>query len=242
RHKEWFDSSQEKFVSVVDRTLQGYCDQNLSIHKLHLHLLRPDSRPAVSLLNKWIPILALNIKAFKLNFLSFSLAYYDLPSAVFLAESLEELNLGNCRLSPVESLRFKCLRTLTLEKVQFDGGTFENITSGCPLLKRLVLNNCQGLRNFKALPGHNHFALCDFKSINETRSIEINVPNLETVTLSSVLNYVEGFGFRLLASNYLGIKEHVLFDEIEDLLRNAKETPAEVAEELLKGDDADVAL
>ncbi|KAL0332922.1 UNVERIFIED_CONTAM: protein HYPER-SENSITIVITY-RELATED 4 [Sesamum calycinum] len=49
-------------------------------------------------------------------------------------------------------------------------------------------------------------------------------------------------GFKLLASNYLGIKEHSLFGEIEDLVRNAKATPAEVAEQLLKNDDADVSL
>ncbi|CAA0833992.1 cytochrome BC1 synthesis [Striga hermonthica] len=56
------------------------------------------------------------------------------------------------------------------------------------------------------------------------------------------LSYCTPSGFRLLASNYLGVKEHVMFDEIEDLIRNAKTTPAEVAEELLKDDNADVAL
>ncbi|GER44204.1 F-box/RNI-like superfamily protein [Striga asiatica] len=182
--EKWFDNTQEKFVSVINRTLQGYRDQNLSIHKLHLDLSRPDSRPVVSLLDKWIPIIAaLNIKAFKLNFRSYTPLYYDLPSAVFLAESLEELHLSNCRLSPVESLRFKCLRTLTLSVVQFDGGTFEKITSGCPSLRRLVLNFCEGLRNVRlseaALPGLKYFELCDSEIVG--RSVEIDVPNIETV-------------------------------------------------------------
>ncbi|GER44239.1 cytochrome P450 [Striga asiatica] len=177
-----FDTTQQNFISVVNRTLQGYLDQNLSIHKLHLHLSSPDSQPVISLLHKWFPIIAaLNIKAFKLNFLSYT---HDLPSAVFLAESLEELHLSNCKLSPVESVRFKCLRTLTLEKFKFDGGTFEKITWGCPLLRRLVLTNCWGLRNVRvsetASPGLKHFVLRDFERI-EGRSIEIYVPNIETM-------------------------------------------------------------
>lgn len=56
------------------------------------------------------------------------------------------------------------------------------------------------------------------------------------------MSYCTPCGFRLLASNYLGIKDHALFEEIEDLIRNAKTTPAEVAEQLLKNDDPDVSL
>ena len=57
------------------------------------------------------------------------------------------------------------------------------------------------------------------------------------------LSYCTIDGFKLLATNYLGINgEHRLFEEIERLLENAKVTPAEIAEELLKSDDSDVAL
>ncbi|KAI3450985.1 hypothetical protein Pfo_007650 [Paulownia fortunei] len=56
------------------------------------------------------------------------------------------------------------------------------------------------------------------------------------------MSYCTPCGFKLLVSNYLGIKEHVLFKEIEDLIGNAKATPAEVAEQLLKNDDPDVSL
>ncbi|KAL8473842.1 hypothetical protein ACS0TY_030629 [Phlomoides rotata] len=57
------------------------------------------------------------------------------------------------------------------------------------------------------------------------------------------MSYCTPSGFRLLASNYLGIKDdHVLFEEIEDLITNAKVTPAEVAEQLLKDDDPKVSL
>ncbi|XP_004150005.3 AAA-ATPase At3g50940 [Cucumis sativus] len=56
------------------------------------------------------------------------------------------------------------------------------------------------------------------------------------------MSYCSPCGFRLLASNYLGIENHQLFGEIEELILKAKVTPAEVAEQLLKGEDGDTAL
>ncbi|CAA0834000.1 F-box/LRR-repeat protein [Striga hermonthica] len=177
----WFDNTQQNFVSVVSRTLQGYLDQNLSVHKLHLDL----SRPMVSLLDKWMWIIAaLGIKAFKLDIFSSTSVYYDLPSAVFLSDSLQELHLCNCRLSPVESVRFNSLHMLTLEEVQVDGRTFETKTLRCPLLRRLVIKRCWELRNvwLSEAPGLKHFELFDSERM-EGRTIEIDVPNLETVSI-----------------------------------------------------------
>ncbi|PON71485.1 Spastin [Parasponia andersonii] len=58
------------------------------------------------------------------------------------------------------------------------------------------------------------------------------------------MSYCTKDGFRTLASNYLGIhcNGHRLCEEIEGLISNTEVTPAEVAEELMKSDDADVAL
>nr|GEV06321.1 AAA-ATPase At3g50940-like [Tanacetum cinerariifolium] len=56
------------------------------------------------------------------------------------------------------------------------------------------------------------------------------------------MSYCTPCGFRLLASNYLGITEHKLFEEIEDLIREVEITPAEIAEQLLKDDHPDIAL
>ncbi|KAK9062014.1 hypothetical protein SSX86_019198 [Deinandra increscens subsp. villosa] len=56
------------------------------------------------------------------------------------------------------------------------------------------------------------------------------------------MSYCTPSGFRLLASNYLGIMEHGLFEEIEDLIGEVEITPAEIAEQLLKEDDPDFAL
>ncbi|XVF15810.1 hypothetical protein REPUB_Repub09cG0188400 [Reevesia pubescens] len=58
------------------------------------------------------------------------------------------------------------------------------------------------------------------------------------------MSYCTTDGFRLLASNYLGIgsKYNPLFGEIDGLLETTKATPAEIAEELMKNDNANVAL
>ncbi|XP_042027866.1 protein HYPER-SENSITIVITY-RELATED 4-like [Salvia splendens] len=56
------------------------------------------------------------------------------------------------------------------------------------------------------------------------------------------MSYCSPCGFKLLASNYLDIKDHPMFEEIEDLLPNARATPAEVAEQLLKDDQPHDAL
>ncbi|KAL6206287.1 hypothetical protein ACLB2K_023535 [Fragaria x ananassa] len=57
------------------------------------------------------------------------------------------------------------------------------------------------------------------------------------------MSYCSHEGFKTLASTYLGIKEHQpLFDEIKSLLQKTDVTPAQVAEELMKSEDANVAL
>ncbi|XP_048431187.1 AAA-ATPase At2g18193-like [Pyrus x bretschneideri] len=59
------------------------------------------------------------------------------------------------------------------------------------------------------------------------------------------MSYCTAAGFRILASNYLGIQEnnrHRLCGEIEALIESTEITPAEVAEELMKNDDPNVAL
>ncbi|KAG6766771.1 hypothetical protein POTOM_027944 [Populus tomentosa] len=58
------------------------------------------------------------------------------------------------------------------------------------------------------------------------------------------MSYCTPQAFSILASNYLGIrdKNHYLYDEIEGLMESTNVTPAEVAEELMASENADVAL
>ena len=57
------------------------------------------------------------------------------------------------------------------------------------------------------------------------------------------LSFCRGKAFRILASNYLEIKEHhPLFEQIDVLLEKTDVTPAMVAEQLLRHEDPDDAL
>ncbi|GKV29600.1 hypothetical protein SLEP1_g38509 [Rubroshorea leprosula] len=51
------------------------------------------------------------------------------------------------------------------------------------------------------------------------------------------MSYCTPCGFRVLAANYIGIKDHELFGEIEEAIRTTELTPAEVAEQLMRNDD-----
>lgn len=59
------------------------------------------------------------------------------------------------------------------------------------------------------------------------------------------MSYCTIDGFKLLASTYLDIKineGHQLYGQIEPLFEEAEVTPAEIAEELSKTEDTEVAL
>ncbi|KAF8406465.1 hypothetical protein HHK36_008552 [Tetracentron sinense] len=56
------------------------------------------------------------------------------------------------------------------------------------------------------------------------------------------MSYCTPCGFKLLTSNYLGISNHSLFGHIEELIETTKVTPAEVAEQLMKNDEPEIAL
>ncbi|XWS54938.1 hypothetical protein CRYUN_Cryun10bG0132500 [Craigia yunnanensis] len=55
-------------------------------------------------------------------------------------------------------------------------------------------------------------------------------------------SYCTPSGFKMLASNYLGIPEHPLFLEIEEMLMITKVTPAEVGEQLMKDKVPEIVL
>ncbi|KAL2468431.1 Cytochrome [Forsythia ovata] len=56
------------------------------------------------------------------------------------------------------------------------------------------------------------------------------------------MSYCTPCGFKMLVSIYLGITEHPLIMEVEQMIGTTKVTPAEVGEQLLKSDDPEVAL
>ncbi|XP_059659089.1 AAA-ATPase At3g50940-like [Cornus florida] len=64
----------------------------------------------------------------------------------------------------------------------------------------------------------------------------------ESMYMHIHMSYCNFCGFKFLASNYLDITNHYMFPEIENLLVEVEVTQAEVAQELMKSDAADIAL
>ena len=56
------------------------------------------------------------------------------------------------------------------------------------------------------------------------------------------MSYCTPCGFKLLASNYLGITDHPLFLVVEQLMKVTNVTPAEVGEQLLKNGEPEIVL
>ncbi|KAL8151675.1 hypothetical protein V2J09_021483 [Rumex salicifolius] len=56
------------------------------------------------------------------------------------------------------------------------------------------------------------------------------------------MSYCTPSAFKILASNYLGVDSHELFEEIVKRIEQVQVTPAEVAEQLLKEDEPEAAL
>lgn len=56
------------------------------------------------------------------------------------------------------------------------------------------------------------------------------------------MSYCTPAGFKVLASNYLEIEDHILFEQIEECIRETEVTPAEIAEQLMRNDSVDKVL
>ncbi|GJY99027.1 AAA-ATPase-like protein [Tanacetum coccineum] len=78
-------------------------------------------------------------------------------------------------------------------------------------------------------------------NVQEKLDLESFYPGLMDVVDINMLNCTP-WGFRLLASKHLGITDHNLFGNIDDLIRKVKITPTEVAEKFLNDDDPDISL
>ncbi|KAK6155401.1 hypothetical protein DH2020_009649 [Rehmannia glutinosa] len=194
--ENWFKGNKVAFLSVLDKTLQRYHDQMLRIQEFRVKISKLDSE-SISLLEKWIPIIMVNmgVKTFNLDLFSNTWELFDLPSVVFKVESLQKLDLLGCKLNiqnPLNKVQFKHLQTLHLTQVYIDDETFHKIISSCPLIEVVSLYACEGLRTIKMNKGHN-LKKFDFSDVTwdtrDTRldddcSIEIDVQTIETIKIS----------------------------------------------------------
>ncbi|KAL3634950.1 hypothetical protein CASFOL_022004 [Castilleja foliolosa] len=145
RDDDYRFARKNQFWSFVDKTLQRYIDQNLSLKKflVHIHYVVD-----FVLLQKWIPVLIMNMGISSFTLISYCTKLFPLPLVVFQSESLVELHLKRCDLNTLKSIdnvMLNNLQTLRLHSVDITDEIFEKIISSCPLIENLDLVMCNGL-------------------------------------------------------------------------------------------------
>ncbi|KAL3629710.1 hypothetical protein CASFOL_026964 [Castilleja foliolosa] len=183
--------NKETFLFVLDKTLKRYHDLKLSVHELNLVMSIDDSR-VKPLLLKWIPKFTMCLKSFSLSLYGHGSEYFDMPSILFKAESLQSLYLRRCKLSQIKStdeLHLKRLQMLKLDDVHITKETLEMILSNNPLLENVSLIMCMGFKVIRVCKPHGLREIVidgtySPLSPNNSQSIEINIPTIERIRIS----------------------------------------------------------
>ncbi|KAL3634848.1 hypothetical protein CASFOL_021902 [Castilleja foliolosa] len=207
----WFARKKES-RSFVDKTLQRYLDQNLSLQKFLVDVSSYEvDLAAFVLLQKWIPMVIMNMDVSSLSLIfSWGTKAYPLPLVVFQSESLVELHLTRCDFSTLKStdnVMLKNLQTLRLHYVYITDEIFEKIISGCPLIETLNLSQCIGLKSIKL---HKHHIVKNFRCfICEQTIIEIEDPH--TLESLYIENWCPDWFFPFKNMDFLHLKSLKLF-------------------------------
>ncbi|KAL3634902.1 hypothetical protein CASFOL_021956 [Castilleja foliolosa] len=179
-------TTKNEFWPFLDKTLQRYLDQNLSLQKFLVYIIYEVD---FVLLQKWIPLVIMNmgVRSLTLNLSWSTKAYLPLPLVVFQSESLVELHLTLCDLNTLKStdnIMLNNLQTLRLHYVDITDEIFEKIISGCPLIENLDMFKCIGLKSIKFHKHHNlKYIDC---SVNVPLVIEFDDPlPLESVRIQN---------------------------------------------------------
>ncbi|KAL3634937.1 hypothetical protein CASFOL_022026 [Castilleja foliolosa] len=196
--------------SFIDKTLQRYFDQNLSLQKFLVNIC---SAADFVLLQKWIPIVIMNMGVKSLNLIfhrSTEGKDFPLPLLVFQSESIVELHLQGCDFSTLksaENLMLNNLQTLRLHAVNITDDIFEKIISSCPLIENLYISFCTGLKSIKLNKHHN---VKDF-GYTAVRGINIEIENPYTLECFHFVNFCTDWFVPFKNMDFLRLKSLKLF-------------------------------
>ncbi|KAL3634990.1 hypothetical protein CASFOL_022044 [Castilleja foliolosa] len=196
----------KEFWSFLDKTLQRYLDQNLPLQKFRVDI---PSVADFALLQKWIPIIIMNMGVKSLN-LSFNGKDFPLPLVVFQSESLVELHLQWLNLSTLkytDNVMLNNLQTLHLQQLVITDEVFEKIMSGCPLIENLYLLFCTGLKSIKL---HKHHNIKSF-GYSAVDKIIIEIEDPHTLESFHFRNYCSDCFFPYKNMNFLRLKSLDLY-------------------------------
>ncbi|KAL6213228.1 hypothetical protein ACLB2K_012675 [Fragaria x ananassa] len=170
------------FVHIVDQVLLLHVGPIRKFKLSHRDLLAPAD------IDRWI--LYLSRSSVKHLILEIGIDQrYKLPSCLFSCEDIICLCLHNCILKPPSTFSgFKSLKRLTLERVTLTQHVFESFILGCPMLKGLILRNCNGFRHLNIDAPNLKFLVIegDFEDVNLRNTL-----NLEYVYVALEFNVRE---------------------------------------------------
>ncbi|KAI6684332.1 hypothetical protein NL676_030245 [Syzygium grande] len=169
------------------------------------------------------------VKFLNLNFLGCTREFpdnlYMLPSFVLRCSCLVELKLASCEVRTGGWVQLRSLRKLIMKQIDLTDYKMANILSGCPLLKELSLEDCDGLQepkfccgpsieelNLKECGGLEKLDLArsDIKhlTIDTSGYLELVCPNVKILDIVGCLLYVEGTDMSSLVDTSLYFSRH----------------------------------
>ncbi|PWA72077.1 F-box domain, Leucine-rich repeat domain, L domain-like protein [Artemisia annua] len=146
------------FFKYVDYTTSRFYHQNVSVQMFKLITPYQDHDPTQVdiidrclglFLTKGVKVLVIGIKDIHPTF--FDLPKYRLPNILLSASSLTSMKIYRCELPSslmVDDVKFKSLKMLELERVPLHDEVIKRLTTSCPLLEKIIINDCEGVKNF----------------------------------------------------------------------------------------------
>ncbi|KAG5234269.1 FBD-associated F-box protein [Salix suchowensis] len=171
-----------KFINFVQDSLLAQHHHNTRSRKFRLSMDLDSYDPQITSRADHLLELAAKcgVSEFDLNFQNIS--HYFLPQALLSAEEITVLRLnGDYKLSlPHHAINWPSLRVLSLMNVCVDEAILQNLISGCPLIEKLAVVYCYGVKSIRI---SGCIKLKEVE-VNEGDSvlerIEIHVPSLQT--------------------------------------------------------------
>ncbi|XP_045798456.1 F-box/FBD/LRR-repeat protein At1g13570-like [Trifolium pratense] len=143
---EHLDDSSPIVSEIITDVLMRH---NGPIYKFFL-LIVPDFNFKITVehLDMWVPLLSRRgIK--HLELVGYETGLSHLPYIVFSCKELTKFKLGGFNLSiPPNFSGFKRLLNLNLYNVTFESGALESLISGCQLLEKISIEDCNGFEYF----------------------------------------------------------------------------------------------
>ncbi|KAM0067827.1 hypothetical protein Hdeb2414_s0002g00065911 [Helianthus debilis subsp. tardiflorus] len=175
--------SRESFFKYIEYATSRFCHQHLTADSLVLSLTLQEPEE-LYIFNKCLElVLQKGVKALHINLLdSPNVPKYRMPNTPLSVSMLIDLTLIDCELPSslmVDTIKFKSLMFLELNRVRIDDEVIKYLTTSCPLLAFqvvMVLKNC--------VYGHQNLQKVSIAYRAPVEKIDVEAPNLTNIEVA----------------------------------------------------------